>query len=380
MNIAYIVNQLRKSGPISVLYETIRHLDRARFTPVIIKLMRDDPDRSRTADFQALGVKVVTLGHTFPELELRTRHVANELEKRLQAEKADLVHTHGYHPVLTASLLPASRPRIETLHCVCREDFVNTKGGLLGRYMTFRYLRQLERMEACAAISDTVRQFYGQVLQKPYLTRIHNGIDTEQYRPATPEEKRAYREKLGLPEKAVIFIVTGTLRHGKDPMTAVQAFLRAFGKVPPEKTMLLFLGKGPQLETCRQAAAGCPAIRFNGYTFNVNEYLKAADYSVCPSLSEGFGLNFVESVAAGVPAIGSDIGPFREFAAGRPVLQRLLFQPGHAEELAERLAYAASSSIDLASAAADFRRQFSSERMANEYMRLYEKLLNTPRP
>lgn len=70
------------------------------------------------------------------------------------------------------------------------------------------------------------------------------------------------------------------------------------------------------LEECKQLAKGCPSIVFKGYTFNVDEYLKAADYAICASRSEGFGLSCVEALMTGVPVIASDIGPFRELQPG----------------------------------------------------------------
>ena len=41
--ILYIVNQLRKAGPVVVLHDIIRYLNRSEFRPVIVKLMEDDP-------------------------------------------------------------------------------------------------------------------------------------------------------------------------------------------------------------------------------------------------------------------------------------------------------------------------------------------------
>ena len=61
MNIVYIINQLRRSGPVIVLYDIIRNLDRACFTPIIVRLMEDDPDRTMTQAFIAMGVKVIPL-------------------------------------------------------------------------------------------------------------------------------------------------------------------------------------------------------------------------------------------------------------------------------------------------------------------------------
>ena len=48
MTIVYIINQLRKSGPVEVLYNLVKNLHRFSVTPVIIRMMEDDTDRSIT--------------------------------------------------------------------------------------------------------------------------------------------------------------------------------------------------------------------------------------------------------------------------------------------------------------------------------------------
>ena len=142
MNIVYIINQLRRSGPVIVLYDIIRNLDRARFTPIIARLMEDDPDRTMTQAFIAMGVEVIPLQYSFYDLELKTAKVAHSLDQLLASRRVGIIHTHGYHPVLVASHMELKCPKIETLHCVCNENFVDSKGILLGTYMSQRYLRR----------------------------------------------------------------------------------------------------------------------------------------------------------------------------------------------------------------------------------------------
>ena len=52
MTIVYIINQLRKSGPVEVLYNLVKNLHRFSVTPVIIRMMEDDTDRSITPAFK----------------------------------------------------------------------------------------------------------------------------------------------------------------------------------------------------------------------------------------------------------------------------------------------------------------------------------------
>ena len=105
MTIVYIINQLRKSGPVEVLYNLVKNLHRFSVTPVIIRMMEDDTDRSITPAFKELGIEVLEFSYSFIDLELRTRWVAQSLEQLFVGRKVDLIHTHGYHPVLVPSYM-----------------------------------------------------------------------------------------------------------------------------------------------------------------------------------------------------------------------------------------------------------------------------------
>ena len=375
MIVCYIINQLRKSGPVDVLYNIVKNLDRSFFTPVIVKLMEDDVDRSVTYKFEELGVEIIKFSYSFWDLELRTAKVAKTVQVFLEKRAVDIIHVHGYHPVLVAAHIKMKCPKIETMHCICREDFVSSKGKILGRYMIWRYLRNLKELSAGVAISDTGKNFYLKCLKKIPVYRIYNGVDTLKFNidRKSIDEKSVWRDKLFLPHNKKIFVVVGAIREVKDPLTIIRAFLKLPEQIK-EGALLLFLGQGNLLETCKSTAQSCPSILFNGYTFNVDEYLKAADYAICASRSEGFGLACVEALMSGVPVIASDIGPFQEFTQGIPELQFLHFPVGNDAILREKIEYAFNHIIDMEDIALNIRQRFSIDRMAKEYMDLYKKL------
>ena len=373
MTIVYIINQLRKSGPVEVLYNLVKNLHRFSVTPVIIRMMEDDTDRSITPAFKELGIEVLEFSYSFIDLELRTRWVAQSLEQLFVGRKVDLIHTHGYHPVLVASYMHLDCPKIETMHCICQEDFVSSKGKILGTYMNWRYLRHLKRLDAGVAISETGKMFYEKKLGGFSVLRIYNGVDVSKFNIREGVPQREWREKLDLPKDYIIFVVVGTVRKIKDPRTVIKAFLGLPDNIR-ERSLLLFLGKGNLLEECKQLAKGCPSIVFKGYTFNVDEYLKAADYAICASRSEGFGLSCVEALMTGVPVIASDIGPFREFTAGYPELQNLHFPVGRVDLLRDKMKYAFGHPIEIIAVANEIRDRFSTDRMVGNYVKLYQSL------
>ncbi len=368
--IVYIVNQLRKAGPIVVLKDIIANLDRDRFRPVIIKFMNDDWARSITHQFKEMQVEIYEMNLSFWSLELQTGTVAHKLDLLLNEIRPNIIHTHGYHPVLVVSRIKYPCFKMETLHCISSEDFVYSKGYFLGHYMNWRYLKRLYHMDYCAAISKTIQNYYKMKLPESNIRLVYNGVDEKVL--AEQKNKEDCRIALGLPLEKTIFLVVGTLGIGKDPETIIKAFKQSSNR---EMSLLIFLGQGPLKQKCQDMTKNDPDIVFGGYVFNVFEYLRAADYSICASRSEGFGLNFIESLMAGTPVIGSKIGPFNEFTALYPMLQSLQFTIGDVSELTEKINSAVTNPIEVETIIPDITKRFSAVSMAQSYMRLYNDLI-----
>lgn len=374
--IVYLVNQLRKSGPIHVLKNIITNLDRNAFRPVIIKFMRDDKVRSITNEFAEMGVEIHEMNLTFWDLELRTSYVARKLDVLLEKIRPDFLHTHGYHPVIVASLLKCICPKIETLHCISTDYYISSKGYLVGNWMNRRYNKGLSAMDCCVAISNSVCDFYKEIFPSKHIQTIYNGIDNAQY--CGEYDKVKLRTRLNIKQDSIIFVVVGTLSKIKDPITVIKAFELAANLVNDKKICLYFLGQGPLQKKCQSLTMSDSNIELKGYVFNVPEYLKAADFSICASHSEGFGLNFIESVMAGTPVISSKIGPFNEFTDLYQQLEPYQFQPGDVEELSKCIVKAVNNlhSMDIMSAQRDAIVRFSAMEMSKAYMNLYLKLCN----
>ena len=372
--IVYIVNQLRKSGPIHVLKSIVSNLDRNLFCPVVIKFMHDDKKRSITHEFLQMGVDVYEMGLSFWDLELRTSYVASKLKVLLEDIHPDILHTHGYHPVLVTSRLKDICPKIETLHCISSEYYISSKGILVGHWMDWRYLKCLSHMDSCVAISNTVLRFYQKKLLPFDISMIYNGIKTHNF--LESPNRTDLRKKNGMNNSALIFVVVGTLSKGKDPETVIKAFSIASDIVGEDKIELFFLGQGPLLNKCLELVGNRKNIKLVGYVFNVMEYLLAADCSICASHSEGFGLNFIESILAGVPVISSRIGSFCEFTNLYKQLKTLQFDPANSKELACKIVQFVNNPhiIDMENIVKDASIRFSEEKMGHSYMKLYYEL------
>jgi glycosyltransferase involved in cell wall biosynthesis len=120
-----------------------------------------------------------------------------------------------------------------------------------------------------------------------------NGADTERYRPADAETRRAARRSLGLPDRPVVMFAGSRIapnRYGLEWVRQLAARDQRF----------TFLVVG--------AVAPRPRVEGNlvltGFVDDFPRYLSAADFALCPiEYGAGTKIKLLESLAAGLPVL-----------------------------------------------------------------------------
>jgi glycosyltransferase involved in cell wall biosynthesis len=192
-----------------------------------------------------------------------------------------------------------------------------------------------------------------------------------------------FRAELGIPPSAFVVVTLGSLIPRKDIGTVIEAVRLASAAV--HELHLLVVGDGEErarLET-QAAHAGLQArIHFAGNRDDAGAILRdAADLLISAARSETFGLNVVEAGYFSVPSVVTAIPPHLEIVEeGR---NGLLFAPGNAAQLAERIAQLASAPAlrrELGERARKrVRRSFLADRFIEEFEELYQTLMSRPR-
>jgi glycosyltransferase involved in cell wall biosynthesis len=212
------------------------------------------------------------------------------------------------------------------------------------------------------------------------ITVVHNGVDTERFRPDAAVRARV-RQELGIEEEEFCIGAVGNLLPVKDHVT----LLRAAEMFAPGagKWRLLLIGEGSERAALMAFTGERPALRpvtFLGSSDRVAELLNAMDAYVLPSLAEGISNALLEAMASGLPVIATNVG-------GNPeVVDRgsgLLFRAADAGELAKHLQLLRADRerrLDLAQVA---RRRimtcFSIESMLRNYSGIYESAGRAPK-
>ncbi|MEA2253914.1 MAG: hypothetical protein QOG70_4156 [Solirubrobacteraceae bacterium] len=153
---------------------------------------------------------------------------------------------------------------------------------------------------------------------------VVNGVDARRFRPARDAAERdAARRAAGLEDRLVVLTVGG-VEPRKGSLTLLRAFAAAREAMPERRPVLVVAG-GATLFDYRDEVDRFDALReelqLNGdvrvlgpvQDSELEELYRAADVFALPSVKEGFGLVVLEALAAGLPAVVSDLDVFRCF-------------------------------------------------------------------
>jgi glycosyltransferase involved in cell wall biosynthesis len=174
---------------------------------------------------------------------------------------------------------------------------------------------------------------------------IHNGVDTEYWKPAGREEASRIRSVLGYAAHEHVIGLCAALRPEKNHVQLVEAIAALRARGVPARALLI--GDGPMREAIEQRArdAGVPGeVRITGFQQDVRPYVAACDAVVlCSKTVETFSLAALEAMALGRPVVHSDIGGAAEMIlAGE---NGFLFPVGDTPALVQRLAELAEPAL-----------------------------------
>ena len=185
------------------------------------------------------------------------------------------------------------------------------------------------------------------------------------------------RQDLGLPENAFVAITVGRLVKRK----RVEHLIRALARPECARVHLVVVGSGPELAGLKNEVnqRGLDTrVLFAGQVSEVHKWqlLQSADAYVSASMHEGFGLVFLEAMAAGLPVITYDEGGQVDFLQDEKT--GYLVDEGNEAALATCIARAARNPETWAALGAENERrslEHRIERCAETYEALFERVV-----
>ncbi len=345
----------------------IKHLNPQKIES-LVGVIKDDPDLDVPLCKEAskLGFKTICF-----EAQGKVNFSAiKQVKNFILQEKIDILHTHFYKTDIIGfwATRGTACKVIATPHGWSTEvDFKLWLFESLDRVI-FPF------MDAVVPLS---KELYKPLKRMPYLKNklhfIRNGVDlSEIIQSKTANAEILTKRKNG---KFILGYI-GQLISRKGLDTLFDALIR-INDIPWE---LYLIGDGPQWEELEQIANRLKIkdrVHFMGFRTDRLDFLRGFDTFVLPSRLEGIPRCLMESMAARVPIIASDIAGsndlITDFKTG------LLFPLDCPEILSQKITLIASDTglkNDLVQNAFDFINQsFSAQRMATEYETLFEKII-----
>jgi glycosyltransferase involved in cell wall biosynthesis len=298
-----------------------------------------------------------------------------------------IVHLHGFSQksmlVVVFALLSGKKIAIK-LTSVGHDDpaSIRAKGGLA--YWCYSRARMF------FGVSPRLQALYeGAGLPPARFRLIANGVDLQRFHPATPEERRTLRGGLGLPAGVPLILFVGFFSREKCPDLLFDAWSRLAAR-GDQASLLVFVGatRSSYYEVDEHLAADIreravrlgldTRLHFVEATQEIEEYQRAADIFVLPSVREGLPNALLEAMACGTACVATRLPgvtdsliadhesglliPARDTAALEASLSHLLAEPDRGRVMGAR----ARQRIE---------RDFSLAQTARQYLAAYQEML-----
>lgn len=365
--VLFVIDELDIGGTEQQIVELVRGIDRKLFSPHVCCFRTG----AKSKEIAAMGVPV----RHEPKRAKADPGLVVRLASYMKRERFDLVQTYLW----TANTWGRLAARLAgTRRVVASERNVDiweeAYKRVLGRWLA----RSTDRI---IANSEAVRSYLlerGGLAPEKVVT-VYNGVNLDRFaEPCDPGERR---RELGVPDDAILAACVARLEPAKDHATLLQA-LALLGQSRPNLHVAI-IGDGSQREPLARLArelglAG--RIHFTGFRTDSAAWLRSVDLSVLSSVKEGLSNTVIESMAAGLPVVATQVGGNAEVIAEGAT--GFLVPPRAPAVLAEALARATQSRESMQRLGLAGRERveslFSVRAMVRRTEQLYRELLAPP--
>lgn len=193
------------------------------------------------------------------------------------------------------------------------EHFKNHYFGLVN----LSWKLALKRTNYLTVLSQYLKDRAIRLGYKGKVDIVPNGVDVEKFELRSmnyeSRERQEVREELGLKEGEIGLITTSRLVEKNGVGDVIKAL-----PLLDSNIKFVICGEGDLkdglISLAKKLRVG-ERVVFKGNVQHsvLNKYLKACDIFIRPSLSEGFGISFIEAMAAKIPVIATPVGGIPDF-------------------------------------------------------------------
>lgn len=289
-----VLGSLQRGGAETLVMNIYRNIDRKKIQFDFI--VRENVNDGYEEEVKQLGGRIFVIPS--PQKIGLKKCISKHIEIMKKNGPYVAVHSH-MNAMSFISMYAAKKCKIKNR--ISHSHSTSFPGKLkliFGRFFTRRFSTKL-----LACSNDAGLKLFG----TNNFEVIPNGIILENFIVKDSIEKNDYMKKLGLSENTINIIHVGRFVEPKNHEFIVE--LANELKKKKIKFNLYLLGDGPKFDYIKEKILKNDLSNYVyllGSVSNVNEYMKAADLMIMPSLYEGFPVTLVETQTAGIPSLVSD--------------------------------------------------------------------------
>jgi glycosyltransferase involved in cell wall biosynthesis len=232
---------------------------------------------------------------------------------RLAALRPDVIHAYSLFSPATIAVLARRALGTPAVVKVLRGGNGGDVERLRAKTAASIRIRALRAaIDGFVAISDEIDTELAELgITSARRHRIPNGVDTQRFRPAAPEQRAALRRRLALPDAPTVVYCGRLVREKR-----VDLLLESWRALRERRSdvSLVIVGDGPEAPSLLQLAG--PGVHFAGACDDVVPYLQSGDAFVLPSDAEGLSNAMLEAMAVGLPIVATRVGAAAEVVGG----------------------------------------------------------------
>jgi glycosyltransferase involved in cell wall biosynthesis len=300
--------------------------------------------------------------------------VLDGLRRNCQHHRPDIVQTHGIKSHFLVSLLPRMSFRwLAFHHGYTSEDLKMWVYCQVDRWS----LRRCDFVvTVCAEFANSLQS---RGVRQDRIFVVPNSVRTDSSEATSADE---IRRRFKISCDTLVVLAVGRLSPEKGHRYLIDAVSRIISESPDIKLLVLIAGSGPAEKTLKrdvQRRGLDQRVKLVGYCPNVGALFSIADLFVLPSLSEGSPNVLLESMAARVPIVATNVGGVPELVNDGQ--SAILVPPGDARSLAKsmlELLVDRSRATQLAGGAFDRARLlFDPAKYDERILNIYAKLIDS---
>ncbi len=289
--------------------------------------------------------------------------------EEIDFDKYDVIHTHCLR---SDAYVWWHRKKIKakcisTMHNFLTIDFKNHYNKLKAAIIPKLWKAMLKKHDLLVCLTDIMKDYYSELLPKKNLERIYNGRSINKETKISESDEKLISE---LKNNHTLLGVTAYLYKRKGIDQAIRVLQNN------TKWALLIVGGGKEMDNLVILAKELNVYDrclFLGYKKDAYRYFKYIDIFLMCSRSEGFGLTLMEAAQNKIPAVCSNLPVFHEIFDDTQVqyfeLENINSLNSAINKISENYSEYSNNIKE------KYTKCYTTEIMANNYLKLYNKLL-----